>query len=535
MDPDYRARLRDALFQAVDYHIHSDEVRRFHESNARIKIVSSPARTSKSYAGWKDVLPDVFEPVYRLQKGLPVEPWLCWIVAPNYDLAKEFQYAYEDLVLKLPAKGFDYEIKRKAANAKQGDMQIVLLFGTRPDGVEITCTIEVKTAANIQSIQSEEVNVGILSEAARLPAETWSKYMATRTTRAIWPTTPSVEAYWIFDTIQRGLTHPELRIENFEFTPHANPSYRWDRFWTEHANAESRVSGHIQTIPVDPDSPCSLENGHDCFDELIDCVAMRDDAFAEQFGGRWTLFKGRVVPIRERESPTGAPAHVIDWDPDWRSFATVHVACDYGYEDNAVAGIFLIGPDGQIVLRRCVYENHLTAERFIDRIEEEMAILAQTLELPSKRAHRYVGDPKKPEVESILRDRGLPVWNGNKKRMADRHAGHLLVMELLATEIRTGMPRLLVHTDCQAIINEWRSLRRSQSVRNEGAPNSLVGADDGYDMLRYFASSEPTAGSNPYGVSEFEKARQLVMREQRKRHLQRTVPQTPGFSAPSWR
>lgn len=534
LTPQEHTNLKAVLFKLLDYEVHEQAVADFHLSLARTKIISCPARTSKSYAGWKDALPDAYAPGIELSQGKPeVDSCLIWIVAPNYDLAKEFDYAWEDLVSRRAKLGMDYKIEKKANQPKQGHMLIDILWGKDSRGVDVRTKIEVKSAFNEKSLQSEEVNVVLMSEAARLPKVVWSKYLSTRAGRSIWPTTPDIEAAWIWQLIEDGKQHDQLGIENFQFTGRANPSYKWDRFWTEHAKAESLVDGTIEVAPVHINAPPSEKNGHDCFDPLTECKAMKEDGFAEQFGGRWVFHRGRVVPLRERESDTGAPSHVISEDFAWMKDAHWSLACDYGYEDPAVGGFWATGPGRQLVLRNCVYQNHLTPDQFVDQLLEMWGDIQKRFGFKRTFPHRVIGDPKKPEVEALMRRRGLPVWNMDKKAQASRHAGHQELMSYLATDLATGLPRLLVHTDCAPVIKEWRMLRRNDRVRDEGSHASMIGRDDAYDMARYFVMSRPTESNVVTKPSDFDFARRQIIRERARRPRNVTVPQ--GMQPVGWR
>lgn len=486
-----RAFFRDWLYApgVFDYRTHEPEVDRFHASEAKVKIISCPARTSKSYAGWKDVLPDIFYFVARAMKGdTDQRRFIIWIVAPNYVLAKEFDYAWEDLVLARKRLGFDYRLGTKVNSPGSGKMAIQMFFGENAAGQEIEVWIEVKSAENEKVLQSEEVDVAILSEAARLPETVWTKYLSTRVGRSVWPTTPDRSAMWIYKEIERGKAHPELRIENFQFTPRANPKYKYDRYWIEHAKAEERVEvGKGITVPPDVNRAPGIDNGHDCFDPESGCRAMKDAAFAEQFGGEWTFHRGMVVPLRTKVSAKGDPAHVIHDDRPWFEWCDVHVAFDYGYADPSVVGFWLIGPE-QVVLRRSIYETGLTPDDLADRVKSVMHEMKW-----DGRVRRMIGDPKKPDVVEVFRRRGLPIWDIDKHAQADRKAGHLTLMNFFATNRKTGEPHLLVHADCAEVIDEWSSLRYKDDVGDPYATGAFSkdSRDDAYDMARYFVQSGP--------------------------------------------
>lgn len=524
-----RQRLREKVWAAYGYRTYESEVERFHASTAKIKIASSPARTAKSYSGEKDVLPDIIIHglIYSMSMSgdfgdisdpnTPVvETMRGWVVCPNYDLAKEFEYFYTDLVERGPAMKWGYEVRREKKNAKQGDMEIVLFWGKNQRGEDVESIIQVRTSANEKSLQSEELDWVMLSEAAELDESVWTKYLATRATRAIFPTTPKVGAGWILEMIESAEENPELGVEHFEFSVRANPKYKCDRFWTAHAKAELQVLNEIRTTPEDADKPPSKTNGHDCFDPLVSCEAAKEDGFAEQFLGRWTLKEGRVVPLREKVGERGQPAHVIHEDRAWFRHADLHLAMDYGFSDGAVVGFWLVGPS-QVVLRKSIYEKGLTPDDLVTRAQDVIRWFERKYDR-EKMVTRIIGDPKKPEVAKTFRNRGLRVWDVDKRAQADRAAGHLEFMNALQTDPATGEPGMLIHADNIDIIAEWKKLRRNTKVRNEDSTTAFIGADHGYDMTRYFISTRPIRITAPFGsnnVTEFERLRRGVVRRQR--------------------
>ena len=518
LDPALREKTRRIIWEAFGYQTSESAVDRFHASDARTKIISCPARTSKSYAGWKDVLPDILMHGAELQLNPELETQICWIVAPNYDLAKEFDYAWEDLIERRKQVGFgDYKVEAARNNPKQGDMQIVIAWGKNAKGQEVKSIIEVKSATNIKSLQSEQVHIAILSEAARLPSIVWTKYMSTRTGRSVWPTTPDIEAAWIFDMIERGRKNPELNIAPFEFTGRANPRYDWELFWLEHAKTEEEEEGAILTRPRDNLASPSAENGHDCFDPTVECVAMKQDGFGEQFGGKWVFHKGRVVPLRTTMGENGQPSHVIHEDREWFKHADLHVAMDYGFADGTCIGFWLVGPH-QVVLRKSIYRTGMVP----DDVYREYKLMLDWFDDTyaggmRKMIRRTVGDPKKPEVAEVFRRRGIPVFDIDKRAQADRKAGHLELMNALKTDPATGEPRMLVHADNAEVIKEWSRLRRNEKV-NEDAPTAFKGADHAYDQARYFLMTRPLGREVPFyqRTTPFEQLRQNVLKKQRK-------------------
>lgn len=483
-----KAYFREVAHKTWGYETHEAAVDLFHASNATTKIVSCPARTSKSYAAEKDVLPDILYHIAKLRGTPDLQTLRIWIVAPNYDLAKEFDYFWTDLVERYAALELNklYSLGKHAKSPGQGNMIITLCLGKNDLGEDVDIIITVRSAANEKTLQSEEVDIAILSEAARLEEIVWSKYLSNRVGRSIWPTTPDVTAVWIHKEIERCKKNPGLKVEHFQFTPQANPTYKYDRFWVEHQKAELRVDPNVDLItPADEFEPPSPDNGHDCFDELVECTAMKDAGFAEQFGGKWTFHRGRVMPMRTEISQKGEPSHVIYEDREWFRWCDVHLAFDYGFTDPAVVGFWLIGPN-QVVLRKSIYERGLTPDDLAKRVN---AIIDSNGW--EGRITRYIGDPRKPEVCQVFRDHGLPIFDMNKNAQSDRKAGHLELMNYLATNPHTGEPNMLIHADNVEILDEWNTLRYNDRVRDPSSTHALIGRDDGYDMSRYFVMSKP--------------------------------------------
>lgn len=510
---------RRVVWDAYGYKTHEPAVDAFHRSSARTKIISCPARTSKSYAGEKDILPDVLlvgaqleaDPTTRSQRG--------WIVCPNFSLAKEFDYFWRDLVEVRAKVGFPYRLNRHKNNPQQGDMEIALDWGKNAMGEDVQSIIQCRSATNPKSLQSEQLDWVILSEAARLEETVWTKYLSTRFGRSVWPTTPDITAAWIFDLIRQGEENPRLGIEHFGFTGRANPEYNWPNYWTEHQRAELNQTNLISTLPIDEFACPSGSNGHDCFDDTVGCKAMADDAFAEQFGGKWVFHRGRIVPLREKTGDNGQPAHVIGHDLSWFRHADLHVSFDYGYSDGTAILFWLVGPR-QIVLRKSIYEKGLVPDDVVTRVLKMVRWFEDTYDSPGM-LRRLVGDPQKPEVAELFRRRGLSIWDIEPVAQRDRKAGHLELMNYLQTDPATGEPGMLVHEDNVEVIKEWRTLRRNENVRSEDSATAVTGADHAYDASRYFVMTRPIAPQRQsiQKMTQFEQYRLKNVARQRKQQV----------------
>ena len=197
---------------------------------------------------------------------------------------------------------------------------------------------------------------------------------------------------------------------------------------------------------------------------------------------------------------------------------------DYGYADPSVVLFWLVGPK-QVALRRSIYERGLTP----DDLAADVKRIIQEMDW-EHRVTRFVGDPKKPEVVEVFRRRGLPVWDQDKLAQADRKAGHLELMNFLATNPATGEPYMLIHRDNPEVLEEWATLRYNDRVRDPNSQSAFVGRDDAYDAARYFVMSHPPVEKTERVVkleaTDFNRLRRTILKGQRKR--QPTVGRLAG-------
>lgn len=458
------------LFPLFDYQFYTDDVGRFHASTARVRIVSAPARTSKSFSAAYDAMHWVF-PEWEIHEGrlYPIESQLIWIVCPAYKQNKEFDYLWQELVLRRRLHSIPFEFERKTYNPKQGALEITIRWGESVRGEPIMTKIEGKSAQNPESLQSEEVDLAILSEAAEHDRMVWERMLATRCKYTIWPTTPKPKADWVHEYIDLAERDPGCGIEHFHFAldpvrqRSANPKYDWQRFEQERRKAASRT-----------------DTGR----------AEDDPWFAEQFLGMWTYEAERLLPFRWMSMP-GRPSHVIDSLPDWFETSAKFIACDYGYNDPACALWFALGQDGTVILYREIYESKLDPLQFVERIATRTG---------EERVEYVVGDPKRPEVERFMRELGLPVYTrGKPGEISDRAAGAMRLVDLLSDDPDLGRPKFYVlsphggeRLGCPKTLQEWKTLRRKPGVgANEWTNEAVVGADHSFDATRYFLMSRP--------------------------------------------
>jgi hypothetical protein len=487
------------FFGLVGYEPHESEVKRYHASEDPLRVVTSAARTSKSWSAAHDHCHDVFPDIDRetMTPALPegLDAHRVWFVGVNFEPLKEWDYCWKMLIDDGLAEATGAKIESAQNRPQNGLMRIKLNWGKDRYGNIVRSMVEGKSANNEKSLQSEEVKSLVLAETADHERRIWDRYLSTRSRFTTWPTTPHSKADWIKEMIDQADTDEMPGVSSYRFTPHCNPTYDWSRFWNEHAKAESRVLGKILTPPM----------GHDCFDPMMECKARHDHQFAEIFCGDWTMESDRVIPFRWK-SFHGEVSHVLDQLPDWFDGSRRFFACDYGYSDPTAALWIAMGPDGDLLIYREIYETKMVPEDLVRRVREES-------ERHGERLEYYVGDPQKPEVSVYMRRLGLPVWDRNKRAMRDRASGFMRLVDVMSVQPSTGRPRLYVLSDranhnrdgsailaadgkpalygCPRTIREWKLLRRKVGSGDQWATASILGDDHSADAIRYFLASEP--------------------------------------------
>jgi len=435
-----------AVFDAMGYKCFAKEVVDFHNSDARIRIVTAPARAGKSYSTGP-------EAVFRALPHKPLLSSLQWIVGTDYSTNKEFQYAWKWLVEereRWTMKGREIQITKAQNNPTNGNLVIVIDWGFGEFG-RAKAIIEGKSSNVEKSLQGEHVTQWIQSEAADHPEHIWRKYGSTRSRWAIFPTTPKPRAEWLRAMVEQGEKHRHLSTDAFTFPPHANPEYDHELFQIEKQKAQMR-------------SPTG--NADD------------DPYFAEQFLGHWVYYTGRVLPF-------GAQ-NCVKLNEKWLDHSKIFVSTDFGYSDACVALFWAVLPSGALLIWDEVYERLMKTHDFVEAISEKL----------KGREHQvaYVcGDPKQPQVARYMSDYGMNVIDINKKAQADRAVGHRRLVDLLSVDPKRGHPMLFVAEDrCPKTVVEWKHLRYREGMRNEYSDAALEGDDHSYDAARYGVMTRPT-------------------------------------------
>lgn len=165
------------LFTQVGYHAHLHQLK-FHESDARFKLLIAGARFGKSLASARDVLVDALGGKSR-----------GWLVAPTYGLTRpEFRYIRDDILTTM--RGSVDQISHPPALHASW-------------GAEVTCM----SARLPETLLGEEIDWLILCEASHLDREAFDRFLrarlVSRNGRLLVPTTPRGHN-WIHDLYQHA-------------------------------------------------------------------------------------------------------------------------------------------------------------------------------------------------------------------------------------------------------------------------------------------------------------------------------------------
>ncbi len=495
-------KSKAVLYDITGYKMYAPEVKRAHQSSARLLIASAPARTSKSFTfGHGEVVHDFFPQLTR-HEGVwkPLIPdkndaVRNWLIGTDYDTIKEWDYAWTDLIDNGLIESMGGRVEKANNSPRQGNMIIQAVFGRDPSGKIVRSILQGKSASNERSLQGEEVRTGILSESAEHEERVYTKYLSTRCGRVICPTTPKRKALWLYELMEAGEEDPTLGIESITFTPHCNPSYDWERYHQARRLAESRAG---------------------------EGKAHEDSEFAEQFLGLWIFEGGKVLPFRWMDLEDGRPSHVVDEPPFGIEMAEWFVSTDYGYDHPAVALWWARLPDDRVHIAHELYERGLNTSAFVNWVREISA------DKGIKPAY-YVGDPRRPEVADLMVQMGLPIYPRDAKLMKERAGSHAALVELMSHSPDTNQCRFSISSECKDTITEWKHLRRKDGwTGDEHAAAALVGRDDAYDCARYGASTvvrERKERSPNAMVERHRRARKRALRMKRK-----TGPELVGYS-----
>ncbi len=278
------------LYDRLGYKVYHPEVKRFHNSSAKVKVCTAPRRTTKSYSAAKDCLPDILRPGTRT-----------WIVGPNYTLAeKEFRYIHEDLVINRDRLGLP-KPRVCMTNPRSGSLYIEFAWGSIVEG---------KSADSLVSLLGEEVDVALYSEASQLSRGVRERYvqptLITRNGRELIPTTPDTLGEWVQEEVEFAANPNFPEIESFSWDVTANPRYNMEDF-----NLAKRKYGEDSAI------------------------------FREQYLGEWVFYAGLIY------NNIDPSIHIIEPFDIPKSWPVIR-AIDFGARDPFVCLLFAVGPNAEL-------------------------------------------------------------------------------------------------------------------------------------------------------------------------------------------
>lgn len=428
-----------SLFRELGYEVRHPEVRRFHDSSARIKVASAPRRTSKSYAAAKDALATVLTPGTRT-----------WIVGPNYSLAeKEFRYIHEDLVLKRKALGLPAP-KVCQTNARSG--QLYLKWGGSWGSI-----VEGKSADNPESLLGEAVDLVIYSEAAQLQRHIRERYVQptviTKKGIEIIPTTPDQGGEWVHELVEKGQQGIH-GIDAFHWDVTANPKYDMEEF-------ERARKFYGEDSPV----------------------------FREQYLGEWVFYGGRVFGAFSEQ------ANVIDPFTIPRDWPVVR-GIDFGHRDPFVCLWCAVGPSQELYFFQEYYSREGKSIREhaleIKARSAGMKIVATVGDPSATQAIDdicYEGIPTIPGnndrtagrmrvLEYLMQtEDGVPPWP---------------LRDLPVALALKRWPRLYIFSTLTESRREMRYYRWKEGAKREGDREKTEGEDHAMDTLRYTVMTRPS-------------------------------------------
>src|SRR5512139_542054 len=431
------------LFDLIGYKVFHPEVRRFHNSKARIKVCAAPRRSTKSYAAAKDSLEKILEPKTRT-----------WIVGPNYGLAeKEFRYIHEDLVINRHILGLP-KPKVCQTNARSGQLYIRFAWGS---------IVECKSADNPESLLGEAVDQVIYSEAAQLPRHIRERYVQptviTKKGTEIVPTTPDQGGEWVHELVEKSQRDDFEDIGAFHWDITANPKY--DRAEFERAK---KFYG--------ADSP----------------------VFREQYLGEWVFYGGRVYGVFNED------VHVIepfDIPRDW----PVTRGIDFGHRDPFVCLWCAVGPEQELYFIKEYYcrEGKSMREhaREIQRMSEGMRI---GLTVGDPAAKQSIEDLCYEGIPTISGDNDRQAGRMRVMEylaLTEDGVAPWPLHDSPAKFAKSKWPRMYVFSNLREWRREMRYYRWAEGVKREGDREKTEGEDHAMDPTRYIAMTRPS----PYKLS----------------------------------
>lgn len=394
---DLRAGVNPAsLWALTGFTPHSKGQADFVTSPARFAVACAGRRWGKSFAAAARHEPELF----RLHSD--GSPTVGWIVPPQFKLAKEFDYFYEDIVLRAcrGMRGI-----KSANNPRTGEMYIKMPWGSK---------VEVRSADHPQSLVSEGLDWVIVSEAAKQPRNVWQKYLrpalADHHGTATFPSTPEGFNWFkeIYDVGQDRTKNPEWDSWRF-------PSW---------------------------DNPVVYPKGFDDSEiqELLSSVS--EDWFWQEIGADFRSVVGLTYGNFDREK--NVLTQPWTFKPEWRNY----LAVDFGWQNPFVAIDVQVGPNDEIVPWREHYARRMTLNEHAHAITSRSQPSGYHLDC-------IFADSANPEGVEILGRLVAPTQAANEAKQRDQG------IEL----VRSMLPAIKIDPGCTNTIFEFENNRTAPQIR----------------------------------------------------------------------
>lgn len=425
--------LAYSLWEKTGYKPHPKQLL-YHMSNARFKIPACGRRFGKSQMAAAENEPRLFE---------PNNPGLGWIVAPTYDTADEFQYMYDDLIIKMglgKTKGV-----RSANNPRTGEMFIQMPWGDK---------VVVKSAEKPTSLVGKGLKWCILSEAAKLPPLIFKKYirpaLSDRHAPCSFPSTPE-GLNWYKQLHDRGKTDPQFASWNF-------PS--WENPYVYPGGFE------------DPEIQSQMASAEDPW-------------FWQEIGAKFTSIAGNIYGEFDEA------IHVKPWT--YQEELPNQLWLDFGFTNPFVALDVQITPSDEV---------HIWREYYVR--QEPVHVHATVLrDRPSPRGYRIdvgYGDSADPNAVDTLGRILCPV-------IARPEAKDPVINGIREVKRFLRPPRLTVDPSCVHTIeefNNYRSKEPGQRINAEDPREAPFKKDDHcMDAIRYGIMHQFVLGADSHLTEDF--------------------------------
>ena len=367
-----------------------------------------------------------------------------WIVGPSYDLAhKEFRYVMEFTRAFCRAEGLP-QPEPVRENPSAGDLLMRTCWGSEVIG---------KSAQKPEMLVGEEIDGLIMSEAAMHKRETWERYLrptlSTRGGETIWPFTPDAGGLWLYELELHAAQLPDWG---------AYTGAAWDCPW----------------YPKDEIEAAQRE--------------LSEDAFAEQYGGEWRFYTGRVFKYN-------AKLHEVE-PFEIPSSWPIYSATDFGFRDPTCTLWLAKSPSGEGYFIDEYYQSErATPDHCKAMLEQEQKRsqkplckiadhhgLGRQLILDASRAG-WKTVPCRSEDRRSRRERAETLWECKERP----HPYHVREGKR-AENNRALYPGWFVFRGrCPNLVRELQFLRWKDTSRNEGAAGVTEGDDHAVDCSEYLA------------------------------------------------